>query len=193
LARLLLGFEKPSSGCIFYDGKDLDRLDVHQVRRQMGVVLQNGKVIAGEIFTNIVGSLNLTSDHAWEAARMAGLEDDINNMPMGMHTFISEGGGNLSGGQRQRLIIARALISKPAILIFDEATSALDNRTQAIVNESLESLRVTRVVIAHRLSTIINADCIYVLDKGKIVECGRYDELMKLNGLFADLAKRQVT
>lgn len=192
LARMLLGFEKPDAGCIFYDGKDLDQLDVQQVRRQIGVVLQNGKMIAGDILTNIVGSLNLTIEHAWEAARMAGLEEDIKNMPMGMHTFISEGGGNLSGGQRQRLLIARALIAKPSILLFDEATSALDNRTQAIVNESLESLKVTRIIIAHRLSTIINADRIYVLDKGAIVESGRYADLMELDGMFADLAKRQV-
>ncbi len=192
LVRLLLGFEKPESGCIFYDGKDLDRLDVHQVRRQTGVVLQNGKLISGGIFDNIIGSLNLTIDNAWKAAEMAGLAEDIRNMPMGMHTFISEGGGNLSGGQRQRLLIARALISQPAVLIFDEATSALDNKTQAIVNQSLESLRVTRIVIAHRLSTIINADKIFVLDKGRVIETGRYDELMQLNGMFADLARRQV-
>lgn len=192
LTRLLLGFEKPSAGCVFYDGKDLERLDVHQVRRQIGVVLQNGRLISGDILSNIVGSMNLTIDHAWDAARLAGLEADIQAMPMGMHTLISEGGGNLSGGQRQRLLIARALINKPSILIFDEATSALDNRTQAIVNESLESLRVTRIVIAHRLSTIHKADKILVLDKGKIVESGSYDELMKQEGLFVDLARRQI-
>lgn len=192
LTRLLLGFEKPSSGCIFYDGKDLERLDVNQLRRQIGVVLQNGKLIAGDILSNIVGSLNRTIDHAWEAARLAGLEEDITALPMGMHTFISEGGGNLSGGQRQRLLIARALINKPSILIFDEATSALDNRTQAIVNESLEALRVSRIVIAHRLSTIQRADKILVLDKGKIVESGSYEELMRIGGVFADLARRQV-
>ncbi|HIJ97284.1 MAG TPA: NHLP bacteriocin export ABC transporter permease/ATPase subunit [Desulfuromonadales bacterium] len=192
LTRMLLGFEKPSSGCVFYDGKDLEQLDVHQVRRQIGVVLQNGRLIAGDILSNIVGSRNLTIEHAWEAARLAGLEEDIAAMPMGMHTFISEGGGNLSGGQRQRMLIARALVNKPSMLIFDEATSALDNRTQAIINESLESLRVTRIVIAHRLSTIHRADKIMVLDKGKIVECGNYAELMQLGGIFADLAHRQV-
>jgi ABC-type bacteriocin/lantibiotic exporter with double-glycine peptidase domain len=189
---LLLGFERPGAGCIFYDGKDLERLDVQQVRRQIGVVLQNGRMISGDILSNIVGTMNLSIEHAWEAARMAGLEEDIQNMPMGMHTFISEGGGNLSGGQRQRLLIARALIGKPAILLFDEATSALDNKSQAIINEGVESLRVTRIVIAHRLSTIINADRIYVLDKGRIVESGRYKELMELNGLFTNLARHQV-
>lgn len=192
LARLLLGFEKPTSGCVFYDGKDLDRLDVNQVRRQIGVVLQNGKLIAGDILSNIVGSLNLTIDHAWEAARCAGLEEDIQAMPMGMHTFLSEGGGNLSGGQRQRLLIARALVNKPSILLFDEATSALDNRTQAIVNESLEALQVSRIVIAHRLSTVQKADRILVLDKGKLVESGTYEELMQQGEIFAELARRQV-
>jgi ATP-binding cassette subfamily C protein len=192
LTRLLLGFEKPSSGCVFYDGKDLDRLDVNQVRRQIGVVLQNGKLIAGDILSNIVGSLNLTIDHAWEAARCAGLEEDIQAMPMGMHTFLSEGGGNLSGGQRQRLLIARALVNKPSILLFDEATSALDNRTQAIVNESLEALQVSRIVIAHRLSTVQKADRILVLDKGKLVESGTYEELMQQGEIFAELARRQV-
>ncbi len=192
LTRLLLGFEKPSSGSIFYDGRDLGRLDVHQVRRQIGVVLQNGRLIAGDILSNIVGSMNLSIDHAWEAARLAGLDEDIQAMPMGMHTFLSEGGGNLSGGQRQRMLIARALVNKPSILIFDEATSALDNRTQAIVNESLESLRVTRIVIAHRLSTVYKADTIIVLDKGTIAESGTYNELMGLGGVFAELARRQV-
>lgn len=192
LFRLLLGFEKYESGGIFFDGKDLASLDIREVRRQMGVVLQNGQLMAGDIFTNIVGSSMLTIDDAWEAARMAGLEDDIKEMPMGMHTVISHGGGGLSGGQRQRLLIARALVTKPRILFFDEATSALDNRTQAIVNESLESLNTTRVVIAHRLSTVVNADRIYVLEQGRIVQHGNYDELMSQPGLFADLAKRQL-
>ena len=192
LARLLLGFEKPTSGSLFYDGMDLGRLDVHQVRRQIGVVLQNGRLIAGDILSNIVGSMNLTIEHAWEAARLAGLEEDIQAMPMGIHTFISEGGGNLSGGQRQRVLIARALVNKPAILLFDEATSALDNRTQAIVNESLHSLRVSRVVIAHRLSTVFKADNILVLHRGKIVESGTYKELMLKGAVFADLVRRQV-
>ncbi len=192
LFRLLLGFEQYESGGIFYDGQDLAGLDVRELRRQLGVVLQNGQVLAGDIFMNIVGSSRLTLDDAWEAARLAGMEEDIKNMPMGMHTMISHGGGGLSGGQRQRLLIARALAAKPRILFFDEATSALDNKTQAMVNRSLEGLRTTRVVIAHRLSTIVNADKIYVLDQGRIVQQGTYDALLTQPGLFADLAKRQL-
>jgi ATP-binding cassette subfamily C protein len=192
LFRLLLGFEQYESGGIFYDGQDLTGLDVRELRRQLGVVLQNGQVLAGDIFTNIVGSSRLTQDDAWEAARLAGMEEDIENMPMGMHTMISHGGGGLSGGQRQRLLIARALAAKPRILFFDEATSALDNKTQAMVNRSLEGLQTTRVVIAHRLSTIVNADKIYVLDQGRIVQQGTYDALLAQPGLFADLARRQL-
>ena len=163
LLRIFLGFEKPESGSVYYDGQDMEDLDIKSVRRQMGVVLQNGQVMPGNILKNITGALNLTLDDAWEAARMVGLEKDIEAMPMGMYTVISAGGGNLSGGQRQRLIIARAIVRKPRILFFDEATSALDNRAQAVVSKSIERLNVTRVVIAHRLSTIINADRIYVL------------------------------
>jgi ATP-binding cassette subfamily C protein len=144
LFRLLLGFEHYEAGGIYYDGQDLTGLDVRELRRQLGVVLQNGQLLGGDIFTNIVGSSRLTLDDAWEAARLAGMEEDIKNMPMGMHTMISHGGGGLSGGQRQRLLIARALASKPRILFFDEATSALDNRTQAMVNRSLEGLRTSR-------------------------------------------------
>lgn len=192
LLRLLLGFEKAESGSIFLDGQDLKSLDIRAVRKQLGVVLQHGKVMAGDIYANIVGSTNLTHEDAWEAARMAGFDEDIRQMPMGMHTVISEGGGTLSGGQRQRLLIARALARRPKILFFDEATSALDNRTQAIVSESLEKLRATRVVIAHRLSTIRNADRIFVLDKGRLVQAGTYADLMAQEGLFMELAKRQL-
>lgn len=192
LFRLLLGFEKYDSGGIFYDGQDLAGLDIRELRRQFGVVLQNGQLLGGDIFTNIVGSSLLTINDAWEGARMAGLEEDIKNMPMGMHTVISHGGGGLSGGQRQRLLIARALVAKPRILFFDEATSALDNRTQAEVNRNLEGLRTTRVVIAHRLSTIVKADKIYVLDQGRIVQQGTYEALLAQPGLFADLAQRQI-
>lgn len=192
LFRLLLGFEKYETGGIFFDGKDLTGLDIREVRRQMGVVLQNGQLMAGDIFTNIVGSSMMTIDDAWSAAKMAGLDQDIKELPMGMHTLIAQGGVGFSGGQRQRLLIARALVARPRILFFDEATSALDNRTQAIVNESLEGLKTTRVVIAHRLSTVINADRIYVLDQGRVVQHGSYDELMSQDGLFADLARRQL-
>lgn len=192
LFRLLLGFEKPESGAIYYDAQDLDGLDVGAVRRQLGVVLQNGKLMPGDIFTNIVGSSSLTLDDAWEAARIAGLEDDIKSMPMGMHTVIAEGAGTISGGQKQRLMIARAIVKKPRILLFDEATSALDNRTQATVAQSIEHLNATRIVIAHRLSTVLKADRIFVIDAGRVVESGNYDELMKQNGAFAQLAKRQI-
>jgi len=158
----------------------------------LGVVLQSGKIIAGDIFTNIIGSLQLTIDDAWEAARRAGFEQDIKDMPMGMHTVLNEGASTLSGGQRQRLMIARAIVHKPRIVYFDEATSALDNETQAKVSKSLDNLKVTRIVIAHRLSTIINADRIFVIDKGRLVQEGSYDELIKQEGLFAELAKRQI-
>ncbi|NWJ47239.1 MAG: NHLP bacteriocin export ABC transporter permease/ATPase subunit [Chloroflexi bacterium] len=190
--RLLLGFEKPESGSILFDNQDLSELDLSAVRRRTGVVMQNGKLMPGDILSNIIGSSPFTVEEAWEAARMAGLEDDIKQMPMGMFTLISEGGSTLSGGQRQRLMIARSIIGKPRILLFDEATSALDNQTQAIVSRSLENLQATRIVIAHRLSTIINADCIYVLQGGNIAEFGTFQELMSRDGLFKDLASRQL-
>jgi NHLM bacteriocin system ABC transporter ATP-binding protein len=190
--RLLLGFEDPEEGSIYYDGQDLSGLDISAVRRQLGVVLQNGRINSASIFENISSGALVTMDEAWEASRMAGFAEDVEGMPMGMHTVISEGGTNLSGGQRQRLLIARALVLKPKVLIFDEATSALDNRTQAIVSESLEQLKVTRIVIAHRLSTIRNADRIYVLAAGQVLQQGNYDELMNQPGMFADLMSRQV-
>ncbi len=192
LIRLLLGFETPLAGAIYYDGQDLAGLDVEKVRRQLGVVLQNGQLIAGDIFTNIVGSSPLTVEDAWEAARMVGLDEDIAQMPMGMYTVIGEGGSTLSGGQRQRLLIARAIVNKPRILFFDEATSALDNQAQALVSKSLERLQATRLVVAHRLSTIANADRIFVLDGGRIVQSGTYEELMGQEGPFAELARRQL-
>lgn len=192
LVRLLLGFEQPKSGAVYYDGQSLAELSPPSVRSQMGVVLQNGQLMSGDIFTNIVGQSALTQDDAWIAAEAAGIADDIREMPMGMQTVISEGSSNISGGQRQRIMIARALAAKPAILIFDEATSALDNHTQAIVTESLNKLNTTRLVIAHRLSTIKECDRILVMDKGSIVESGSYEELLSQNGVFAQLVKRQV-
>ena len=190
--RLLLGFETPKSGAIYYDGQDLAELSLPSVRSQMGVVLQNGQLMSGDIFTNIVGTRLLTQKDAWEAAAAAGIADDIAMMPMGMQTVISEGSSNISGGQRQRLLIARALVNKPSILIFDEATSALDNRAQAIVTKSIDRLKATRLIIAHRLSTIRNCDRVIVMDEGRIVESGTFDELMARNGIFAELVKRQV-
>ena len=193
LFRILLSFEKPETGQIFYNGQDINNVDIGSVRRQLGVVLQNGKLMAGDIYSNIIGSNpNLTMSDAIEASKMAGLYDDLKEMPMGLHTIVSEGGGTLSGGQRQRLMIARAIVNKPKILFFDEATSALDNKTQEIIKESLDKLNTTRVIIAHRLSTIKNCTKIIVLDKGKIVEMGTFDELIEKNGVFKELAKRQL-
>lgn len=192
LFRLLLGFEKPTRGSIYYDNQDISDLDVRELRRQLGVVLQGGQLITGDIFTNIVGASRLTIDDAWAAAKMVGLDEDITRMPMGMHTVVSEGSSTLSGGQRQRIMIARAIVRKPRILFFDEATSALDNRTQAIVSHSLAQLKATRIIIAHRLSTVINADRIIVLKDGAIAQAGAYAELINRPGPFADLAKRQL-
>ncbi|MEM7552732.1 MAG: NHLP bacteriocin export ABC transporter permease/ATPase subunit [Cyanobacteria bacterium P01_A01_bin.84] len=192
LFRLLLGFETAEEGSIYYDGQDLSGLDVSAVRRQLGVVLQNGAIMSGSIFDNLAGGARITLDEAWGAAAMAGFDEDINAMPMGMHTVVSEGGGNLSGGQRQRLLIAKALVLKPRILFLDEATSALDNRTQAIVSKSLDQLRVTRIVIAHRLSTIRNANHIYVLQNGTVMQQGTFEQLSTKEGLFAQLMQRQM-
>ena len=192
LMRIMLGFETPQKGAVYYDGRDLKSLDLKSLRRRIGSVMQNGRMFTGDIYSNIVISAPwLTLDDAWEAAEIAGMADDIRAMPMGMHTLISEGQGGISGGQRQRLLIARAVAPKPKILIFDEATSALDNMTQKQVSESLDSMKCTRIVIAHRLSTIRQCDRIIVLDKGKIVEDGSYEELIAKEGFFAELVARQ--
>lgn len=192
LMRLMLGFETPQKGAVYYDGKDLASLDLKSLRRNIGTVMQNGKLFQGNIYSNIVISApRLSMDEAWEAAEMAGIAQDIRDMPMGMHTVISEGSGGISGGQRQRLMIARAIAPKPRILMFDEATSALDNITQKIVSDSLGRLKCTRIVIAHRLSTIRECDRIIVLDKGKIIEDGTYEQLIGQKGFFAQLVKRQ--
>ncbi len=192
LMRIMLGFETPQKGAVFYDGRDLSHIDLKSLRRHIGTVMQNGKLFTGTIFSNItIVAPWLTLDDAWEAAEIAGLADDIRHMPMGMHTVISEGQGGVSGGQRQRILIARAVAPKPKLLIFDEATSALDNLTQRQVSEALDRMSCTRIVIAHRLSTIRQCDRIIVLDKGKIVEDGTYDELIGAGGFFADLVARQ--
>ncbi|MEM6701163.1 MAG: NHLP bacteriocin export ABC transporter permease/ATPase subunit [Acidobacteriota bacterium] len=191
LFRVMLGFEVPQKGSVYYDGQDLNTLDLREVRQQLGVVLQDSQLLPTDVFRNIVGTTSLTIDDAWEAARAAGMEEDIQGMPMGMHTYVSEGGGGFSGGQKQRLKIARSIVHKPRIMFMDEATSALDNRTQKIVTESMDRMQATRFVIAHRLSTIRNADRICYLDKGRLAEIGSYDELMEKRGLFYELASRQ--
>ncbi|MCQ2435365.1 MAG: ATP-binding cassette domain-containing protein [Clostridia bacterium] len=192
LIRLMLGFETPQKGSIFFDKKDMARIDPESLRRKIGVVMQDGKLFLGDIYSNIVITApELNMDQAWEAAEIASIADDIREMPMGMNTMISEGQGGISGGQKQRLMIARAVAPKPKILMFDEATSALDNITQRKVSEAIDSLKCTRIVIAHRLSTIQHADRIIYLDHGKIVEEGTYDELIAKNGYFASLVERQ--
>ena len=192
LVRLLLGFEKPQKGSIFYDRKDISRLDLHSLRKLIGTVMQDSYLFSGSIFENIsISAPTMTIEEAWEVAEISGLADDIRAMPMGMHTVLQEGKGGISGGQRQRLMIARALAQKPKVLIFDEATSALDNITQKQVSDALDKMRCTRIVIAHRLSTIRHCDRILVLDKGKIVEDGTYEELIALDGYFAELVSRQ--
>jgi NHLM bacteriocin system ABC transporter ATP-binding protein len=192
LFRLLLGFEKPESGVIFVDGKSLESIDIGLLRRQVGVVLQNSRLASGSIYDNICGGAQLSIDRAWEIARLAGLDGDIEAMPMGMQTIIAEGVNTLSGGQRQRLLIARALGRRPRLLLMDEATSALDNRSQAIVSDSISRFNLTRIVIAHRLSTVQSADRIVVLAGGKIVQTGTFAELMAQPGLFTDFAERQL-
>ena len=192
LMRLLLGFEKPEKGAIYYDGKDIESLDLGSLRRKIGTVMQQSGLFQGDIYSNIVLTApGLSIDEAWDAAEKAGIADDIRAMPMGMYTLVSEGGGGISGGQKQRLMIARAIAPKPKLLFFDEATSALDNKTQKQVSEALDAMGCTRVVIAHRLSTIRHCDRILVLDGGTIVEDGSYDALIEKGGFFADLVARQ--
>lgn len=192
LMRILLGFEKPQKGVVYYDGKDISYMDLKSLRQKIGVVMQNGKLFQGDIYSNItICAPQLTLDEAWEAAEMVGIAEDIRRMPMGMNTLISEGQGGISGGQRQRIMIARAIAPKPQILMFDEATSALDNITQKMVSESLNNLKCTRIVIAHRLSTIRHCDRIIVLNEGKIVEDGTYEELLEKKGYFSELVERQ--
>jgi NHLM bacteriocin system ABC transporter ATP-binding protein len=192
LLRLLLGFSRTMTGGVYYDGKELDSLDIYEVRRQIGIVVQNGRLMGGELYRCILGERNLGLDAAWEAARAVGLEDEIKALPMGMNTVVPPGGETFSGGQCQRIMIAQAIIAKPRILFFDEATSALDNRSQTIVTESIARLGATRLVIAHRLCTIRQADRICVLENGGIVESGTYDELMEKKSAFYRLAERQL-
>ena len=193
LFRILLGFEEYKSGTVLYDMVDMNDLDIRIVRDQLGVVLQDGKIMQGTVLYNIIGNSTYTEEDAWEAARIAGCAHDITHLENQMHTDLPAGGGTLSGGQKQRIVIARALIKKPKILLFDEATSSLDNDTQQTVTENVAKLDATRIVIAHRLSTIKNADRIIVLEQGKIVEAGAYDELVEKKGWFYDLVKHQIS
>lgn len=190
---MLLGFEKPNAGKIYYDNKDIESVNKRELRKKIGVVLQGGSLISGSIYENItLTKPDATMKQVQEVVKSVGLADDIDNMPMGLHTVLSENCGTISGGQQQRILIARAIVSQPKILYFDEATSALDNITQSMVCATLEKLDSTRVVIAHRLSTIIDCDRIIVMEAGKIVEEGNYKELMNSKGLFYQLASRQL-
>ena len=193
LLRLLLGFEHPQAGGVFYDNYDLSKCDKTSLRRLIGTCLQGGSLFSGDIFSNItITAPNSTMDDAWRAAELAGIADDIRQMTMQMQTIVSEGNASFSGGQKQRILIARALIANPSILLFDEATSALDNISQKLVAEHLDKLDCTRIVVAHRLSTIRHCSRIIVLDKGEIVEEGNYEQLMERKGLFYKMAKRQI-
>lgn len=192
ILRLLLGFETPERGSVFYGPHDVAKVDLHSLRSHIGTVMQDGKLFMGDIASNItIASPGSTLDEAWEAAELAGIADDIRNMPMGMQTIVTEGSGGISGGQRQRIMIARAVCGGKRILMFDEATSALDNVTQRHVSQSLDTLKCTRVVVAHRLSTVQHCDRILVVDDGHIAEEGTYDELVARDGLFAHLVARQ--
>ena len=194
LLKLLLGFEKPQIGKIFYDNRDIDELDKRELRKKFGVVLQDGGLISGSIYENItITAPNCTMARVEEVVREVGLEADIKEMPMGLHTVVSENCGTISGGQTQRILIARAIVGKPNVIFLDEATSALDNVTQNQIVETLEKLKATKIVIAHRLSTVQKCDRIIVMDAGRIVEQGTYDELMERKGLFYNLAIRQIS
>jgi len=192
IIRLLLGFERPEQGSVLLDEHELHSLDIEAVRRQLGVVMQDGQLIPGTVHENLSGVASLSEREAWELADVVALGDDIRAMPMGMSTVVPMNGGTFSGGQRQRLLIARALAARPRILVLDEATSALDNVTQRVITSNLAELGMTRIIVAHRLSTMIDADRILVVDQGTIAEDGSYDELMAKGGMFHGLASRQV-
>ncbi|MSR44197.1 MAG: ATP-binding cassette domain-containing protein [Phycisphaerales bacterium] len=190
LTQLILGMRVPELGEVSFDGKALGRLDVVSVRRQIGAVVQNTRVIPGSILDNIVGSTLFTARDAAAAIAAAGFRDEVDEMPMGVHTYVTD--QTLSGGQIQKLMIARALVTRPRILIFDEATSALDEVSQSQVVASLETLDATRIIVAHRLSTVRNVDRIYVMESGRIVQSGSFAELIAVAGPFLEMAHRQM-
>ncbi|WP_405018251.1 ATP-binding cassette domain-containing protein [Kitasatospora sp. NBC_00070] len=192
LVRLLLGFETPGSGTVRYDGQDLAGLDARLVRRRLGVVLQHGRMLRGSLLENLAGSdPDVTEEQVWKAAELAGIADELRALPLGLGTRVGEDAQGFSGGQVQRLLLARALVRRPAVLLLDEATSALDNATQLRVAEAVAGLDRTRVVIAHRLSTIRTADRIHVLSGGRLTATGSYDELLGHDPLFTRLARLQ--
>ncbi|WP_195485812.1 ATP-binding cassette domain-containing protein [Parabacteroides johnsonii] len=193
LLRLLLGFETPQAGSVYYDDYDLQKVNKPSLRRRIGTCLQNGSLFPGNLFSNLtITAPDATLEDAWRAARLADIDKEIAELPMGMHTLIVEGGGGFSGGQKQRMLIARALVNNPSIVFFDEATSALDNISQQQVADNMDTLGCTRLVIAHRFSTIRHCHRIIVLDKGRIAEEGTFDELMQRRGLFYEMSKRQM-
>jgi NHLM bacteriocin system ABC transporter ATP-binding protein len=192
MLRLLLGLGTYESGAILFDDIDMQTLDLRTLRDQIGVVMQVGRILHGTVLFNIIGDSTCTEEDAWEAARLAGCDDEIRALDNGMQTLLSANASMLSGGQKQRLLIARALARKPKLLLFDEATSALDNETQNVVSDNITRMKITRLVIAHRLSTIRSADRVIVLDRGSVVEQGSYAELMERKGAFHDLVKKQV-
>jgi len=193
LMRIILGLENAESGVMLVDGRDLSGLDKPAVRRQVGSVLQSAVLLPASIRENVAMGRSLTQDEVWAALDAAFVGDDVRKLAMGLDTPVSDGGGTLSGGQRQRILIARALAGRPRVLVLDEATSALDNITQAGIVAALDQLNITRLVVAHRLSTIRNADRIFVLDGGRLVDEGTYEELISHPGPFRDLALRQET
>lgn len=194
LVRLALGLLEPSVGAVYFDEQDLAHLDPQAVRRQIGVVMQNGGLRPGNVLDNIIGTApHLTVEDAWRAARLAAVDRDISAMPMGMFTLVGDGGASFSGGQVQRIMIAAALVRQPRMLVLDEATSWLDAESQRKITAGIEDLAVTRIVIAHRLSTIRRANRIYVLRRGRVVQHGAFDELFEVEGAFRNLMRRQMT
>ena len=190
--RLLLGFEKPEQGAVYYGGKDLTQINAQQVRRQMGVVLQTSQILEGSIKENVARARFVTENEILKALDRANFTEDLRQLGMGIETILSNFGAGISGGQKQRILIASAIIGTPRILLMDEATNALDSISQAKITQTLDQLNITRIVVAHRLSTVVHADRIYVMDKGCIVQQGTYQSLLEDKaGLFADLAKRQ--